>query len=726
MPPSVHDIVPYNSIALPLATAAETTAATLAWQVSDSDRLWYDTISADLYCMDREGPEGGLWRHISTLFSDISLQSPTTQYNFVLPDCGALALDGAIRIGAEGRTLGVGVEQETSCYFTIEHVPAPRLMPPVPRQPLLPTEVSPTTTPTQNHPSTSPVARIPRISPTYSSPNPSPTPESTKKPLVPFLPLPVSTTSSTRVLDPFIVTDSPSPASSTTNPLPKVGSTATSDGTRVTAVTTSVPEVSGSATPSGQPYSTQSPQATVPVSGGTGPGTGGSSGGSSGSTSGGGIGISSNRPSSGGSGMPSGPNDDTSNHRSTIMTVGAILGGFGLAACLALVVMSLVIRRRRRRAAALSASQSTIPRLLEPGGLGDGTGVVMKETKRRFRLERKPKEGYFYRMEDQEDDMISSRSEILSSAEKVGTNNSIEGGEGVLYHSSSAGATATVSTSFARTGNDGMDYPPVILPPNAHLDAAVLMSHLRKTPSLFGGGVGGSLSRSQSMSSIRSSVDNSSVIRRYWEAAMAARAERMTQDPFFSRHDLEVERGLTGGERGERPYEEGSIFGCGRSNTDASSGRDSESRMADILSLRTADSGDGSAAASSKYRYMTRRSTLNSMGAASSFWQRRSSASETTLSSIPDSLMITEEEYLERLQMHQMQMQMEEQGYYDHQYGRYPSTISRSDSMPSLTSSNDPFKTFDSNDVLVNMDFQDPFSDERAQSRSSQRSDWRL
>jgi len=91
--------------------------------------------------------------------------------------------------------------------------------------------------------------------------------------------------------------------------------------------------------------------------------------------------------------------------------------------------------------------------------------------------------------------------------------------------------------------------------------------------------------------------------------------------------------------------------------------------------------------------------------------------------------MISEEEFNERIRMHEIQMRLEQE-YYDRYFAEHPdgedyqSTISRSNSIPSLTSSNDPFKTFDSNEVLVDMDTgldadddaENPFSDDRAHS----------
>ncbi|KAF8932829.1 hypothetical protein BGZ58_006767 [Dissophora ornata] len=297
---------------------------------------------------------------------------------------------------------------------------------------------------------------------------------------------------------------------------------------------------------------------------------------------------------------------------------------------------------------------------------------------------RYPKERNFYKMEEEEDDGGEA-----SIGEK--------GVDGMLSKSATTAGAKATDIENEKTGDMVVSERHLALPQKSRIESSVPF-HLRGIPMP----AEGSLSGAYSMSSNRSSYDASSVVRKYWEASMAARPGPYAHGGPSSTRDLE----------GGGYFDEGSIF-------DGS--RDSESRMADILSLRTTGSG-GSVAdttgSSGRYRY--RRSTLNSL-----FGAQRSVTTISTQSSFPDSLMITEEEFLERVRQHELQMQLEQDGqYYDGRQDSYlsGSTISRSSSIPSLTSSNDPFKTFDSNGVLLDTN---PFSDNRAASRaSSQRSYW--
>ncbi|KAF8960585.1 hypothetical protein BGZ46_001544 [Entomortierella lignicola] len=375
-----------------------------------------------------------------------------------------------------------------------------------------------------------------------------------------------------------------------------------------------------------------------------------------------------------GQNSPNGTNDPTSPHISRSLTV--VLICVGVLAFLIILIILLVIRNRRRRAAARVLPQSMVSKL-KSVAFG-GTGGVMIESRSRFRLRRKPKGGHFYKMDDQDD-----YDEV-----EVHTGKSSDKGAKLASASLATGGAAAI------LGLNDKEEISVTTPQQAHLDAPP-MSYMRGAPSPFSY----PSSHEYTMSSIRSSFDQSSVIRKYWEASMAARvASNATQD------QVHVD--------GES-YQEGSIFGDGSS-------RDSESRMADILSLRT--TGSSADTLGTLERYNNRRSTLKSMGEMSSFSNERSLT--TTLSSIPDSLMISEEEFLERLAMHERQMQLEQEYYNQYHSGhndRYPSrsTFSRTSTTPSLTSTNDPFQTFDSNEVLVEAD---PFSDSRAASRASRRS----
>ncbi|KAF9080355.1 hypothetical protein BGX23_002281, partial [Mortierella sp. AD031] len=55
-------------------------ASYLSWQVSGGDMSTYHKLSATLYCMDLNGPEGGMWRTIETLFKNKGLVNAQDQF----------------------------------------------------------------------------------------------------------------------------------------------------------------------------------------------------------------------------------------------------------------------------------------------------------------------------------------------------------------------------------------------------------------------------------------------------------------------------------------------------------------------------------------------------------------------------------------------------------------------------------------------------------------------
>ncbi|GJJ76551.1 hypothetical protein EMPS_08910 [Entomortierella parvispora] len=383
-------------------------------------------------------------------------------------------------------------------------------------------------------------------------------------------------------------------------------------------------------------------------------------------------------------------------------TLGATLGSIGMAACLAAVVVSLlVIRRRRRRR--IEGGENTLARSM---GLGGAEGGVMKEAKRRIRLQRRPTEGYFFQMEDEDEDAT----EFNEKDHVIITSRDMEASrEGTTSSATSRAATSTT------TEGAGVLQAPLqpTLPPVA------LLPNVKRRSSVPSAGMS---SHSYTMSTMRSSLETSSVVREYWAASMAARAERRMADGISS-------PGMSDG----YGYEEGSIFG--------DQSRDSDSRMADILSLRTAGTGDSFRGTIGTMRRQHSRNTFNSiLDESSSIGHYRSLT--MSFSSTPDSMMMSEEEFLDHLhiqQLHQFQLQHEQQyhfqypqeyGYERQQYPQYiprpsghyqPSLNSyRTSSVPSLNSTNDPFKSFDSNAIIVDVD---PFSDSRAVSRASVRSE---
>ncbi|KAG0198149.1 hypothetical protein BGX28_008395 [Mortierella sp. GBA30] len=662
----------------------------VAWQLTNFDSVVYDTVSAELYCMDMGGSYANQWRSVSTIFSNKTINSTMGQYQFKLPNCGPLAGNGAIRL--ETRGLGGTIRDEDSCYFSIIRtfslVPEPPVDSPISTAPVAP--------PTTSDPPAA--TRQPRI----MDPQPTAAPSSVNAKIPP----PVATTNAE-------------------NPTPAIGS-----------VTTTTPAV--------QPIASQSTSPNPTVSG---PDSGGRV-----------IGTSASQPSpkptlppppnlpAGATGSPQ--EDPTKNEK--LKKITAVLGSLGSAACLALVVLSLLVikkRRRERRRNAIN-DQKSLPRSRGPdtrtGGLGgSGVGGAMKETQRRLRLKRNPKDGYFFQMDDHDHDELDIESHGNSSDRPIDEKSRAPSGTDTALATALATAShQTIPTMQEDFFFSAMEQRQPIMaalpPPLTPLQPARLeplstteTNRQRQSPMLYTDSASGSYS----MSSYQSSFETSSVVRKYWAASMAARAERQAEGHPPSTREIEHHRRQSG-----YSYEEGSVFGDG----DGSS-RDSDSRLADILSMRTTASGESAATTRASRRHY-RRNTLNSFGA-SSFGQTETMT--LSLSSIPDSLMISEDEFLERLRAHQLeqeyyaqqQHQLRHQDVYsdddryqphdhyrpEHPYYHHGSIISRRmSSVPSLTSSTDPFKTFDSNEVLLDMDHSsedpmDPFSDYRALSRTSSR-----
>ncbi|KAG0208185.1 hypothetical protein BGX31_002413 [Mortierella sp. GBA43] len=598
----------------------------LAWQVSAIDRIVYDSLSAELYCMD----EIGQWRSAGTVFSDLAVQPPAGEYPIQVPNCGPNAGDGSVKIVAKGGTI-LRRQMDDSCYFTIQQASAPELLLPPIARPFLPS-----------------IIEINPIGPTATPPPPPPPPATSesKQPKV--------------TTDPSTTTIARSPSdpnpSSTENPS--------------TTPPTETSQQSGTGPTNSATVPSYKSNTFNPV--GTAPGVGNS-------------------------GTPT-PGSDAVEEENE--PVAAIIGGIVAAACL-IIVTVLVIMRRRHRGRTMGYPSGTgrkggLSQMIHAVGVGSPR-EVMKETKKRLGLGRQPKEGQFHRMDDQDDDDDEDRH----------------------MDEKNAASAARTRNSFGRGARTSTVQPALTVPPTAHLVDTSVPRHMRD----------GSGSSKSKRPKSRSNFETSSAVRKSWTANMKERAERLVSSDrgyhqlssaSSSAAALPMTRDL------ERGYEEGSIFGDGRSIN--SSGRDSESRLADIISLRTTGSGAETIGSS-----LHRRSTLRSMDN-SSFGLPHSTATTSTgaLSSIPDSLVISEDEFLERLQAYEKQMQLEQE-YFDRYYAEHPDgesyhTISRSNSIPSLTSSNDPFKTFDSNEVLVDMDtgldvdqdmdqdMENPFSDARAES----------
>jgi len=137
----------------------------LTWQASSADLSTYDSITATLYCMDIDGQYGGMWRTISTLFSNRGLISTQGQYQFNVPNCGQLAKDVAIRIVARGK--GGTSTQNGACYFMMDPKVAVTTAPPSPPPPVVTSNPPrPTSNPVQptNPPKSSLIALPPGVS----------------------------------------------------------------------------------------------------------------------------------------------------------------------------------------------------------------------------------------------------------------------------------------------------------------------------------------------------------------------------------------------------------------------------------------------------------------------------------------------------------------------------------------------------------------------------------
>ncbi|KAF9900932.1 hypothetical protein BX616_002452 [Lobosporangium transversale] len=235
------------------------------------------------------------------------------------------------------------------------------------------------------------------------------------------------------------------------------------------------------------------------------------------------------------------------------------------------------------------------------------------------------------------------------------------------------------------------------------------------------------------MSSMRSSHETSSVVRQYWVASMAARAERL----------------LEGHPPSRQYHEEGSVSG---NNQYRSPSFSSQSRKADIMSF-DASSGTGSLPLTKegpiKRHY---RNTMNSING----YLRRSMSMSLTSLQTGGSLTDNESwhrhpgfrasinaEYLDHLNIKSLRSEERQMAYYSHYYRQNPtmSTVDgvaydgalglggrsqtmttattpswRTSATPSLTSTNDPFQTFDSNEILLDMN---PFSDQHAVTMAS-------
>ncbi|KAF9566434.1 hypothetical protein EC968_003745 [Mortierella alpina] len=606
----------------------------------------YDSLTATLYCMDINGPRGGIWRTAATLFQNKGLLSTQEQFRFAVPYCGQLARDVAIRIVARGNGLATTGMTNDACYFTMKA--AAVVEPPV---------VVPTSDPPKPVVTTDPV------------PPPSP------PPVKPGTTDPKQPTASV-------------PGPGTTPPV--VG---TSPGSNPTA---SAPMASGTMTlvnpyPSGRPYPPLPPLPPIPdddpdVFGIPGPGGDKSDG------------------------SPHGPK------KNIVTILGTLCGGAALVAVVSLLVMRRRQSRQRRRGEGFMSSGDGF------GGNG-GRGRGLKQKLRQIQvsgswkgLNRKDgshNDGQFFLMKDEEDEeeeyddksMAQQKSSLAENphayhVDVTVTDQSQRGGQSNDRRSIvSYPESALVSPSWARRSNS------LSLPYTDQEYDDYTMSSMRST----------------------STWETSSVVRKYWVASMAARTERRLEG--FPRS-----RDCLGG---------GSVFGDRRTPSFSSLSRKADVFTLDDSSFTTGSLTDETTAGSAKIDGLVMRHYRNTIHSMNEYLRRSMSMS---LSSLRSTVPSSDEEgfnlhnpgrhsrgfrdsingaFLDHLNIKSLQDEQRRLEYYTHHYRQNPSMstvtttasrsgisgLSRASSVPSLTSTNDPFQTFDSNEILVDFG---PFSDEHA------------
>ncbi|KAF9906282.1 hypothetical protein EC991_000770 [Linnemannia zychae] len=508
---------------------------------------------------------------------------------------------------------------------------------------------------------------------------------------------PYTTTSLTNKVD-------PTPTSGGSNILPTNTNPVVPTNTGVPPVIS--PKPTEAVTTSDTPQVTTTPEASSKID----PNTGSSTSGSSGSGGGGSVApaVQTHQPlpsfpNPGGALPPVGPtvekNDTSSALKATLLSVGVFAG-------LAAVVVPLLVMRRRR----MRRSRQ----LATAGEVAGAAGGAMKEKKRHLGR-RKPQEGYFYKMDDDDDegDDNDGHSDMQSSGD-------LEKRHAAAATASNADGTTETRDRSPAVGAGVRELDAVTVPQMAFIgDTTTTASYHKRRSSLPY-----MVTSSYTMSSLGGSSvdDDSSVVRKYWAASMAARAERRLEGHSPT-------RGLDGYDGSDSyGYDEGSIFG----DQSTSASRDSDSRMADILSLRTTGSVDGTTGSTmdtSRHRHLYdqqygehhqyRRDTLNT-----SFGGVSTRTMTPSLSSADDSCPFGEEEFLERMHLQQLQAQLQHEYYAQQQreqrYHDYGSSMGsrRTSSVPSLTSTNDPFKTFDSNEIVLDhYDHLNPFADPIVDSR---------
>ncbi|KAG0355037.1 hypothetical protein BGZ54_001325 [Gamsiella multidivaricata] len=599
--------------------------------------------------MDIDGSKGGIWRTAATLFQDRGLAATHGQYQFSVPNCGALARDVAIRIVATNKAANSRVD--TACYFTMN-----------PLAIIIPTTTSNVVVPTTT---AAPPPDITTVAPPVSSGVTTGTPTT-------------------------IATTATIPSSGT--------STATQTSSTSGTSLTSIPN------PSNIPFPPLPPLPPLDDPSSTSDGSGSTQG---------------NTPGNGP--VKDGPG----------RTIGVALGGVSGMLALVLLVTLFIVRRRRH-------TRSREPGLLggskgggQYGGLGMKEKLMMKG--RRLKGSNKGQsERDFYLMRDDDDDddyndnaSETYDSEVAAAVAKHKKRHTLADPEaGSSEKQSSEADKQGEATEPSMRGHDRdstLSYPP-----NAYIDRYLSPSGSHQYMYT---------DDESTMSSMRSSFESSSVVRQYWAASMAARTERRLEGfpPSVS-------------------YSEGdSVFGGHRRTPSMSS----QSRKADILSMDDSSftesyidgprvgAGAGSAAGPLSFKEgMVKRHYRSTVNSVQSYIRRSMSMS---LASFQSGISSTDDEgwhrghgyrssinteFLDHLNIKALRSHQHQLAYYRHYYRQNPSltastidetpvmganaktmtttTSWRTSSAPSLTSTNDPFQTFDSNEILVDLS---PFSD---------------
>ncbi|KAF8938683.1 hypothetical protein BGZ58_000359 [Dissophora ornata] len=392
-------------------------------------------------------------------------------------------------------------------------------------------------------------------------------------------------------------------------------------------------------------------------------------------------------------------------------TIAASVGGAcgGLALIAALTVLALRRRRTRRR-----TGQGLLADSGEKGGRKRG-GMKERLMSQGRRLNGLSKmghvEGDFFlmKMEDDDDDEYDRSHESRDDYD-----DEVAAAMAKYRKSQPLVVRPEAGSSAPEPGIGGEERPghdrdsTISYPPNTYVSPS--LRHSASYPAIYS-------DDDYTMSSMRSSFETSSVVRQYWAASMAARTERLLEGHPPSTNYFDDDR--------------------------RSASESSQSRKADIMSIDESFTEGGRSSTRRPLRQAPgerhNRSTVNSL---QSYLRRSMSMSLTSIrsgeSTTDDESMHRHQrgfrasintEYLDHLNIKALQSEHHQMAAYRHYYRRNPtltmSTVDRvafmggsrtmttansqrTSTVPSLTSTNDPFQSFDSNEALTELD---PFSD---------------